>query len=60
MHLAQNCHKRGLQNIEGFTLDTTLTWPEEEGDMKVEIMSTGTGNTIVELFSAEMLVRVCR
>ena len=36
-----------------------LTWPEE-GDMKVEMMSTGTGNTIVELFSAEMLVRVCR
>ena len=38
-----------------------LTWQEEEeGDMKVEMMSTGTGNTIVELFSAEMLVRVCR
>ena len=60
MHLAQKCHKRGLQNIEGFTLDTALTWQEEEGDMKVEMMSTGTGNTIVELFSAEMLVRVCR
>ena len=25
MHLAQNCHKKGLQNIEGFTLDTALT-----------------------------------
>ena len=38
-----------------------LTWAEEEvGDKKVEMMSTGTGNTIVELFSAEMLVRVCR
>ena len=39
-----------------------LTWPGEEveGDMKVEMMSTGTGKMIVELFSAEMLVRVWR
>ena len=30
------------------------------GPMKVEMISTGTGNTIVLLFSAEMFVRVWR
>ena len=52
-----------LITAEMFSIrNTPISSPGAEmpGGMKLDMMSMGTGNTMVELFSAEILFSVCR
>ena len=59
MHFAQSQQYIAVGNKDAKNAPSSPV-VEKPGGMKLDMMSIGTGNTIVELFSAEMLFSVCR